>query len=144
MRTSEKLRLRSCDCGATFFKKLRTCDCGCASFKLRSCDCGLKKKLRVPTSVNHMHKFPYSYHMRPTLFYTYTILWAYDTLHIHIYELRFLSSFFLLITRQVSWLRPLMSGTQTVSPNCTCPAHSACLDYNCQKLGNKSDEAMKR
>ncbi len=53
MRISEKIaiaELRSCGCGATFFKKLRNCDCGSASFKLRSCDCGLKKKLRVPTS----------------------------------------------------------------------------------------------
>jgi hypothetical protein len=35
----------------------------------------------VPT--NHTYKFSYSYHMRPKLFYTYTTLWAHDTLHIH-------------------------------------------------------------
>jgi hypothetical protein len=58
LRISEKIviaELRSCGCGATFFKKLRNRDSGSVSFKLRSCDCGLKKKLRVPTSDNRLH-----------------------------------------------------------------------------------------
>ncbi len=41
-----ELRLQS-----NILLKVANCDCGSASFKLRSCDCGLKKKLRMSTSV---------------------------------------------------------------------------------------------
>jgi hypothetical protein len=61
--------------------------------------------------ITHMYKFSYSYHMRPKLLYTYTTLWAHDTFHIHTYQFWFLSLFFLAVTRQAGWPRPLMSGT---------------------------------
>ncbi len=65
--------------------------------------------------MNHTYKFPYSYHIRPKLFYTYTTLWAHGTLHI-LYCTRLwnmVSLFVLPHSHQAGpgWPRPLMSGT---------------------------------
>ncbi len=71
----------------------------------------------LPYSYSHKShiQFPYDYHMMSKSSYTCLTLWAHDTFHKYIYELWLLFLFFLLLARQVSWPRSLMSGTLSES-----------------------------
>ncbi len=72
--------------------------------------------LAVP--INHTYKFCYNYHMKSTSLYIYLTLWAHD-IFIYTYKLLFLFLFFLPVTKQVSWLRPLVLGTVLHRTYCT-------------------------